>query len=223
MQLQWQPLPCCLPMTQATSAAAESAEWGDGIDPALENPPINPIVGPGRTAAQVQHEVRAYQARRRAAARGTNNPAIFQAEYLFVQLPGRSVELHRVANSMYIYNAEAEELSFSTSEYMHTPQEGVPGFWGYFELRPNPSFDEKDPRKGPRNIRHHNVGRDCIKMYDVETFPVCVEVDGVERAKTVVRVSAAALRELASICPELPRIPDQIPDTHTEAATTGVP
>eukprot|EP00965_Chrysotila_dentata_P016835 558078-Pleurochrysis_carterae.AAC.1 len=59
--------------------------------------------------------------------------------------------------------------------------------WGHFEQRPNPAYDKNDARKGGINMRHHNIGRDCIKMYDVETFTDRIEVDGVERAKTVVR------------------------------------
>ena len=45
----------------------------------LENPPVNPVTGPGRTAADVNYELRIYQAKVRA----LDSKAIFQADFIF--------------------------------------------------------------------------------------------------------------------------------------------
>eukprot|EP00965_Chrysotila_dentata_P054416 1805161-Pleurochrysis_carterae.AAC.1 len=122
------------------ASAFSSARSVGGVSSALENPVINPITGLGRASAD---------ARVRRDAENTPYPAVFQADYLFVQLTNGELELHRVAHGLIIENATAPCLSFSTSEYRHFPQPGVPGFWGNFSLAPNPAYDERDPRKGP--------------------------------------------------------------------------
>eukprot|EP00965_Chrysotila_dentata_P019610 651423-Pleurochrysis_carterae.AAC.1 len=53
------------------------------------------------------------------------------------------------------------------------------------------------------HVRHHAIGRDSIKLYDVATFSVKVDFAGVERAKTVVRVCERSLRSLAEVCPDM--------------------
>eukprot|EP00965_Chrysotila_dentata_P157677 5208466-Pleurochrysis_carterae.AAC.1 len=121
MKLQWQNLPRCNSVIHLSGTAASSS---DAIACSLENPPVNPVVGPGRPAAQVQHELRFHQCRVRDDAKNTNTPAVFQTDYLFLQLPGRSIELHRVVNALVIDDAIAPVLSFSTAEYVHIPQEG---------------------------------------------------------------------------------------------------
>eukprot|EP00965_Chrysotila_dentata_P116919 3864398-Pleurochrysis_carterae.AAC.1 len=187
MKLEWQELPRSLAVGSSAPPRVKTDGY-TGILSSLQNPPVNPIVGPGRTAAQVQRELKAYQSRVRIAAAGAPYPAVFQADYLFLQLPGREIELHRVANSMVIDDAVEPKLSFSTTEYAHIAEEDGPaGFWGYFEQRPNPTYDPKDPCRGPQHIRHHNINRDLIKLYDVGTFPARVAVNGVENAKTVIR------------------------------------
>eukprot|EP00965_Chrysotila_dentata_P164672 5436739-Pleurochrysis_carterae.AAC.1 len=92
-KLVWSELPrvrCGRP-----ASAFSSARSVGGVSSALENPVINPITGLGRSSADVQRELRAHQARVRRDAEDTPYPAVFQADYLFVQLPNRELELHR--------------------------------------------------------------------------------------------------------------------------------
>eukprot|EP00965_Chrysotila_dentata_P141842 4688281-Pleurochrysis_carterae.AAC.1 len=94
------------------------------------------------------------------AGESASTPAVFQADFLFLQRAGCDLELHRVAHGFIITDACAPEVKFSPVEYVHTPQEGVPGFRGTFSMKPNPSYKENDPRGGPMFVRHHNIGRD---------------------------------------------------------------
>lgn len=99
---------------------------------------------------------------------GGGNPAIFQADFLFVRLPNKEVQLHRVANGLFMIDAVESKLSFTTVEYTHTPQEGVDGLWGTFQPALNDLFDPKDKKSGTKFSRHHNVGRDAIVVYNVQ-------------------------------------------------------
>eukprot|EP00965_Chrysotila_dentata_P059541 1975911-Pleurochrysis_carterae.AAC.1 len=151
-KLVWTELPKCQHRRREPSSS--SARSVGGVSSALESPVVKPITGPGRTAADVQRELRAYQSRVRRDAADSDNPAVFQADYLFVQLPGRELELHRVVHGLLIEDATAPHLSFSTSQYTRFPQPGVPGFGGYFSLSPNPAYDEMDLQRRPMQIRH---------------------------------------------------------------------
>ena len=47
-------------------------------------------------------------------------PAIFQADFLFVKLGG-SVTLVRVAHGLYLYDAQNPDITFSALQYEHHP------------------------------------------------------------------------------------------------------
>lgn len=164
-KLEWMDLPKQMPRRPMQFNVQDAQ-----VSRTLENPPINPITGHGRTAADVQRERDAYQRemRDRAAGRGERLKAIFQADFLFVRLPEKGVQLHRVANGLFIQDAMEEKLSFTTVEYAHTPQEDVDGFWGTFEPALNPTYDPTDNKSGTMYARHHNMGRDVILVYDVQ-------------------------------------------------------
>lgn len=85
----------------------------------LENPDVNPMTGAGRSAADVQAELQRLKERTRA----LRDTAIFQADFLFVQLQGESVQLHRVVHGLCLHDATSDDLSFTTLEYVHHPQE----------------------------------------------------------------------------------------------------
>eukprot|EP00965_Chrysotila_dentata_P216929 6189662-Pleurochrysis_carterae.AAC.1 len=53
-------------------------------------------------------------------------------------------------------------------------------------------------------------------MYAVKTFPVKIDVNGVSRAKTVVRIHEESIRKIRELCPTLPPMPDEIPDSHRD-------
>ena len=104
----------------------------------MENPAVNPITGPGRTTADVARELRAYKHDVRANALN----AVFQADFLFVErLPGLTLALHRVVHNACIRDAAMADISFTTVEYEHHAQPGIPVFWEFenqwwHELRP---------------------------------------------------------------------------------------
>eukprot|EP00965_Chrysotila_dentata_P148543 4904767-Pleurochrysis_carterae.AAC.1 len=60
-----------------------------------------------------------------------------------------------------------------------------------------------DPRKGPMHIRHRSIERSVIKLYGVQTFTDKVAADGVEGAKTAVRITRRSLQQLAVVCPHI--------------------
>ena len=63
---------------------ADAEQFTSGNTRTTENPPINPVTGKGRTAADVERELRLYKTNVRAIA----DTAIFQADFLFVKLEG---------------------------------------------------------------------------------------------------------------------------------------
>ena len=89
MKLVWANLPQCSPQRGALTGGGNTSD-------AMENPPINPVTGAGRSAADVARELRAYKADVRKDA----SNAVFQADYLFVErLPGLTLALHRVVHN----------------------------------------------------------------------------------------------------------------------------
>eukprot|EP00965_Chrysotila_dentata_P177202 5852499-Pleurochrysis_carterae.AAC.2 len=144
-KLLWPVLPrgCC----QAPAEAAGSLFESD----TLENPEINPITGPGRSAATVNAELRAFQSAARAEddARATDGDEtlvrrVFQGEYLLMRLAsgnGAAVTLHRVAHGIFHQEAADLDATFTKAEYTHAPMPGVAGLWGTFKPALNPDFD----------------------------------------------------------------------------------
>ena len=172
----------------------------------MENPPVNPFHGgAGRTHAQRQKELLAYKNATRAGVSSLGCPALFQSDYLFVQLaPNSPVQLHRVCHGAIISEATAPEILFTTLEYKHTPQEGVQGFFGTFSPTPNPSYDARNAKKsGGKMLRHKNVDRSCVKVYNVRTF----------NAKGALCVSYESLKELSSSCEGF-QLPSRVPTSH---------
>lgn len=80
------------------------------------------------------------------------------------------VELHRVAHGLCLGDALAPDINFTSAELVHHPQEGVSGFWGCFTLKPNPIYDPTDRKTGGKHVRHQNMSRDNILVYDVQVY-----------------------------------------------------
>lgn len=78
------------------------------------------------------------------------------------------VELHRVAHGLCLGDALAPDISFTTAELMHHPQENFNGFYGYFTLKPNPNYDPSSRQPGTKYMRRQNVTREDILVYDVQ-------------------------------------------------------
>ena len=202
-----------LPRRSNVAAAAGDAHGGGGVTGNLENPDVNPITGNGRTAADVQHDLERHRANVRANAT-VDVPAIFQADYLFLQLPGCDLALHRVVHGLIIDDATCPDLAFTSTEYVHVPQPDVSGFWGTFGLKANSVYDPKDARKGTKFIRHHHVGRAVIRLYGVETFTTKEKMADGGGVTTVLRVKASSLERLSKVCPGW-QMPSTLPQTHT--------
>eukprot|EP00965_Chrysotila_dentata_P221402 6192365-Pleurochrysis_carterae.AAC.1 len=88
-------------------------------------------------AADVQRELHAHQKTVRAS-QPEGTPAVYQTDFLFVQLTGYDLQLHRACNNIVHAYALDPDIRFSTMEYVHTPQLGYPGFWRTFEMKLNP-------------------------------------------------------------------------------------
>lgn len=182
----------------------------------MQNPPVNPVTGFGRTAADVQHELTAYRQRLRSTATA-DNPPVFQADFLFVQPPGGDVSLHRVVNGIWITDATDPNISFTTVEYLHHPQQDHPGFWGHFDVKENPHYDRRNKKAGALSMRHQNIARDHILLYDVQTFLMRAP----EGSGSMLYVSAASLMALAAKTPVQPPVPAQLPTTHLDIPLGG--
>ena len=199
------------------NATPATAQGLHGTSSSVENPPINPMTGPGRSNADVQRELAALHRHVRIHA----PHAIFQGDYLFTRISGR-LELSRVANSCFLDQAEADNLTFTTTTYEHHEQPGYQGFWGYFTLKKNPNYDPMDRKSGTVYVRNTNVSRTEVVMNDVQTFDTKPPAGYSGVSSTVLRVKVESLQKLATCCGEQPAVV-QVPPTHgRDASSRGV-
>eukprot|EP00965_Chrysotila_dentata_P181337 5985400-Pleurochrysis_carterae.AAC.1 len=105
-----------LPTFQTTqSKCFSSAAPSCHASKRLENPDINTITGPGRTAVDVTSDLRQLQDRIRAQALADDDPTrepIFQADYLLIRMATASSNLtfHRVSNGLFMTDARNAEV-----------------------------------------------------------------------------------------------------------------
>ena len=135
-------------------------------------------------------------------------PAVFNATFLFVQLaPTLPIQLHCVSHNACITDARSgTDIKVTTTEYEHTPQPGVQGFFGTFTPKANPDYDPRDRRKGPMFLRHQDVDRSQIKVYDVQTIKF-------KRGnKVMLRVNLCSLRVLTTVSEFT--LPAVLPNSH---------
>ena len=204
-KLQWRELPRYVPTRGCNKSTADAYVASDH----MENPPVNPVTGLGRSNADVQRELVAYQQRIRSSAT-PGQPPLFQADFLFVRPTGASLALHRVVHGACLYTATDPDLEISTTAYAHHPQSDFPGFWGHFVPQKNPEHEPGNKSSGTRFVRHHQVKRTQIVLYDVQVFQTRdPSGDG-----KLLRVSTDSLRALAAATPEQPAIPEQLPPSH---------
>ena len=214
-KLTWVDLPCHRSEQRPVTVAGDCSRYG--VTGALENPRVNPITGFGRTSVDVERDLASLKEGVRATATA-QVPALFQADYLFVQLPGCDLALHRVVHGLVIDDAKEPGLRFTSAEYVHTPLPKVLGLWGTFAPMLNLAYDPRDPKKGTMYIRHQDLDRSVIKLYHVQTFITKEKVAGGSRPTAVLRVKASSLDLLSRICPNLP-MPSKIPSSHVFTAT----
>eukprot|EP00965_Chrysotila_dentata_P240449 6203726-Pleurochrysis_carterae.AAC.1 len=102
---------------QATNSISLQQQQ-QGCLSALENPPVNPVVGPGPTTADVQRELHACQMNTVRASQPGETPAVYQS-------------LHRVHKKIVHADALDPHIRFSTSEYVSLyATERFPGLLG---------------------------------------------------------------------------------------------
>lgn len=189
-----------------------------GGSSALENPPINPVTGFGRTSAEVHREMRAYRAALRRKHAADEYAPVFQGDYLFVQLPSKPVCLARVVHDCCIDDALSPTITFKVSEYTHTPQAGVTGFFGTFTKKVNEYHNPQDPKRtGPKFVRIQHISRHEIVVYDVQTWldKELIRQMALDESppEDCVRVMPSSLRALAAKVPEL-ACPAELPQSH---------
>lgn len=175
LRLRWRALPKCSSLIHGTRPenAAHARQRGgplDGVSPALENPPINPLTGPGRTAADVARDANAWRAHVRQQSHELK--PVFQGDYLFVLPPNQTLQLHRVASGAFIEDALSPDIHFQTSEYQQTPHTQLGGFWGEFSMKSNPDHNPANKKMGGMFVRHNEITRGEIKVYDVRVVIV---------------------------------------------------
>ena len=179
-QLKWGLLPTRRWEIEQPRAAADALEKADRVvSGALENPPVDPLTGDGRTTAMVGREVALYRSYVRAELQ-SDTPAIFQADYVLLQPPSGELSLHRISNGIFLENALCPHIRFSSAEYSQVVQSSAHGgFWGRFAPKANPNFDPLNAKKGPQYIRRHQMSREEVKLYDVQVqmlYVLCVYV-----------------------------------------------
>ena len=173
----------------------------------LENPVVDSTHGYGRTMHTVDVETAEYRQHVREG--GSTGPVpVFQSDFLFVQLQGVPLALHTVCNGALLEAAEEEDLTFTTAEYVHSPNPDTPGFWGTFSKKENSRYDPKDAKSGLKFTRHNGVERKSIVVYNVQVTKVGKEL----------RVDASSLRELSRARPDEFPWPDTLPSTHRDAS-----
>ena len=221
LRLQWRELPRrrsqdgaggTRPETQNATERRRAAPL-DGVSPALENPPVNPLTGRGRTNADVARDTLAWH--RYVRNQSGELDAVFQGDYLFVHPPNQTLQLHRVASGAFIEDATSPDISFQTSEYVQTPNPLLGGFWGTFTMKPNPDYNPSNKKAGGHFVRHNDIAREHIKLYTVQVVIVRLAPIPGERPTTYVRVLAESLARLSRVCPEFP-MPASLPESHAE-------
>ena len=171
----------------------------------IENPEINPVYGHRRSADQVQKELKEHHSAAREHAEHIGEvPPVFLGDYLLVTLPrqDQGVYLARVSGAPKGGAYRSEDV-FDFTEYQHTPQPGVPGLFGTFEMALNPYHDEKDHRSR-KYLKHLDMTRAAVVVYNVSTF----------RNDKELRLETSALTSLSEVCPKQYPMPSQIPQSH---------
>ncbi|KAL3892630.1 MAG: hypothetical protein SGPRY_014943, partial [Prymnesium sp.] len=143
--------------------------------------------------------------------------AVFQADFLQVQLiRQKELTLQSVVNGLCIENAGDPGISFTTAEYGLTADSQHLGISGNFVPSLNPAFNSSDMKSVIKFLRHQNVCREMIKLYNVEVTAVKLPETETTSARTAVRISPDdPLLRLAAACPAAPQQP-------REAYTGGV-
>lgn len=167
----------------------------------VENPPVNPITGANRTYAMVREELRRHYNKLRLTA--AIKP-IFLSDFLFFHVQGKGLQLGRVAHAPF-GGAIHESDTVDVTEYEHVKQPGYAGFLGTFKPLVNVHFN-KEIRGSLRFVRHRDVARKDVHVFNVQTFGTADNV----------RVCLSSLRELQHASPQDHTLPPRLPESHQQ-------
>lgn len=198
-RMQWVALPLArpLPVPQTTGVHAQRDM--------VENPPVNPVTGAHRRPSVVRAELTEHNNMMRL----TNpEPMIFLGDYLFFTLKDTNeVRLGRVTSAPHGGASRSTDV-VDVVEYSQVPSllshTTSTGFFGKFAPMKNPTYD-RTLRGSLAFIRHSDVERDRILVYNVQTFGTSKEL----------HIQLESIRSLARARPSDCAIPQRIPTTHT--------
>lgn len=161
-RLRWCPLPAASHTQLPRSAASSSLATVQGLD-MIENPPVNPIEGPGRSSHAIAKEIVSYQEHLRLSASSTSAPPpVFQADFLLLRAkdPTRVILGKVIAAPKGGMLLEKDLCSVVEYECV-SPNDGLLG-----PVRPrlNPFY----PKQGLQHLRVGDVKRDDILVYGVK-------------------------------------------------------
>jgi hypothetical protein len=154
-KLTWPILPRAQHVVHPSAVASADIASGDMV----ENPDVNPIAGCHRRSSVVRQELllRNEQVRAAAALNVRAPPAIFKSDYIFMRKADGAVVLGCVA-AVPFGGGVVDEAEVDVTEYEHTPQVGVPGFFGTFVAKPNPQYNPSVSGSS-KMVRHRHVAR----------------------------------------------------------------
>jgi len=137
----------------------------------VENPPVNPLHGAGRSYGAVQAELAASRDAVRSSAAA---PPIFHSDYILFKVAagvGAPIVLGRVKKAPW-QGALVPDVAVDVTEYAHTPHpDGIPGYFGTFTPKRNPQYDA-NARGSIQFVRHCDILHSSVVVFNVKTFSV---------------------------------------------------
>ena len=127
------------------------------------------------------------------------NPPLFGGAYVLVQVHAQPIALHRLRR-VKTGHEFTSDVSVSTLEYEQVVCEGG-GLFGMWAPKMDPQFSRG---QGLKFLRHEDIRRSSIKLYDVKTFDA---PDG------KLYIALTDLQKLSTTCPEYV-LPNPIPASH---------
>ena len=106
-------------------------------------------------------------------------------------------------------DATQEDITFTTVEYTHTPQAGFPDLFGTFEMKVNPDYDSKNNKSGMKFVRHAQLRREDVLVYNVQTTRV--ELNNNDKN---IKIDIVSLHALAAVMAPLYPVPAVLPASH---------
>lgn len=129
---------------------------------------------------------------------------IFLSDFLFFKTQDKGVQLGRVCHAPFGGALQASD-TIDVTEFEHTPQHGVSGFFGKFKPLKNEHFN-KNIRGSLKLVRHRDVKRADVVVFNVQMFG----------SGDSIQVELSSLRELQEALPQDHPIPPRLPVSHQQ-------